>query len=173
MSRKAWWELLCARQALPQFQQPGYLSGLAPRNLRTGKRKLPQLPASSTLGWLIRREVLSQRNMAVAKKGPQPTERGGSPTMRDGAIPRPLSRSGNRHATPIPHIRLKSHLAGFSIVYTGSAIGVRSKERFNRTRMTRMRRIIADKTEKDLRQFALSASSAFYESVHRCDNHSS
>jgi hypothetical protein len=48
----------------------------------------------------------------------------------------------------------------------GSAIGVRSKEGVNGTRMTRMTRIIADKTLKDQRQSALSASSAFYEPVH-------
>jgi hypothetical protein len=45
----------------------------------------------------------------------------------------------------------------------GSAIGVRSKERINRTRMTLMTLIIADKTLKDQRQ---SASSVFYEPVH-------
>jgi hypothetical protein len=48
----------------------------------------------------------------------------------------------------------------------GSAIDVRSKERINGTRMMRMARIITDKTTKDQRQSALSASSAFYESAH-------
>jgi hypothetical protein len=50
----------------------------------------------------------------------------------------------------------------FSIVYAGSAGDVRNKERFNRTRMTQMRRIIADNIRKDQQQSALSMSSAFY-----------
>jgi hypothetical protein len=52
----------------------------------------------------------------------------------------------------------------------GAAIGVRGKESINRTRITRMTRIVADKTKKVLCQSALSASSAFYmfyQSVHR------
>jgi len=48
----------------------------------------------------------------------------------------------------------------------GPAIGVRSKDRINGTRITLMTRIIADKTPKDQCQSAESASSAFYESVH-------
>src|SRR5262245_17528306 len=48
----------------------------------------------------------------------------------------------------------------------GPAIGVRSKDRINGTRMTLMTRIIADKTPKDQCQSAESASSAFYESLH-------
>jgi hypothetical protein len=47
----------------------------------------------------------------------------------------------------------------------GPAIGVRSKERINGTRMTLLTRIIADKTPNDQRQSALSAPSAFYEAV--------
>jgi hypothetical protein len=43
---------------------------------------------------------------------------------------------------------------------------LRSKERINGTLMTRMTRIITDNTQKDQRQSALSASSAFYESIH-------
>src|SRR5262249_46270004 len=38
--------------------------------------------------------------------------------------------------------------------------------RVDRTRMTRITRIIADKTKKDQRQSALSVSSAFYQPVH-------
>src|SRR5262245_7088091 len=54
-----------------------------------------------------------------------------------------------------------------------SAIGARSKEHDNGTRMTRIRRIIADKTQKDQRQSASSASSAFYEIVHWSETRSS
>jgi len=42
---------------------------------------------------------------AIASKA-----RGGSPTVREGADPRPPSRSGYRHAPPIPHIKLKTDL---------------------------------------------------------------
>jgi hypothetical protein len=46
-----------------------------------------------------------------------------------------------------------------------AAIGVLGKEHINRTRMNQAPRTITDKTQKDLRQSALSASSAFYETV--------
>ena len=45
-----------------------------------------------------------------------------------------------------PHYLHNLNLDWFSNVYTG--IGVYNKEYINRTRMTRMRRIIADKTRK-------------------------
>jgi hypothetical protein len=47
----------------------------------------------------------------------------------------------------------------------GPAIGVRSDERINVTRITLMTLIIADKTQKNQRQSVLSASSGSYESV--------
>jgi CubicO group peptidase (beta-lactamase class C family) len=49
--------------------------------------------------------------------------------------------------------------------------GSRIEERVNGTLMTRITRIIADKTKKDQRQSALSVSSAFYQLVHRFENH--
>src|SRR4030095_11711495 len=53
-------------------------------------------------------------------------------------------------------------LCRVSIAYGGSASDVRNKERFNRTRMTQLRRIIADNIRKDQQQSALSVSSGFY-----------
>ena len=56
--------------------------------------------------------------------------------------------------------RVSSRQARSSLI--GPSGVVTQKECVNRTRMTRIRRIIADKAKKDQRQSALSASSAFY-----------
>jgi hypothetical protein len=70
-----------------------------------------------------------------------------------------------------PLVRRRSfsrETAGFQSSGNGrrSSIGVRSKERVNGTRMTRITQIIADKIQKGQRQSASSASSAFYQRVH-------
>jgi|RhiMethySRZTD1v2_1073278.scaffolds.fasta_scaffold62514_2 hypothetical protein len=56
--------------------------------------------------------------------------------------------------------RVSSRQARSSLVGTSGV--ATQKECVNRTRMTRIRRIIADEAKKDQRQSALSASSAFY-----------
>jgi hypothetical protein len=69
--------------------------------------------------------------------------------------------------SPAPLV-VSSIMSSGSVIHCvyGPAIGVRSNERINGTRITLMTQIITDKTSKDLRQSALSASSVFYESVH-------